>query len=72
MSKSSVQLIIDTPAIQQKVSNPQFGVFVASKWKRLIDPYTPERIGQLKGKVGSTVLIRPFEIEYTVPYARYI
>lgn len=52
-----------------KVQNPKFGLFLSQEWKKLIDPYTPERSGYLKGKTGATVSIRPFEIEYKAPYA---
>ena len=60
---------INDPSILQKVKSDKFGKFVANEWKRLINPYTPRRTGQLIGVTGATVEILPFEIGYKMDYA---
>lgn len=59
---------VDVRGITSKAENDRaFWTFAASEWHRLYEPYVPMGEGVLK----DTVLIRPKEIEHTVPYARY-
>ena len=64
---STVTVEINDAKVLDKVTNDNFGLFVAREWKRLINPYTPHRTGNLERNVQ----IRPFEIEYMSPYSRY-
>lgn len=60
---------IDIHGITEKAENdPAFWKFAATEWHKLYDLYVPMQTGRLK----SSVLIRPKEIEYVVPYARRI
>jgi hypothetical protein len=61
----SVKIILNTQKIQNKVTNDRFGLFVASEWKKLIDPYTPFDTGIME----ETARVRPFEIHYIQPYS---
>lgn len=67
-----LRIDLNEPKILQKVTSDKFGLFVAKSWKTLIDPYTPQRSGQLIGKTGSTVQLKPFEIHYNTNYAEYV
>lgn len=62
-----LEVKLNEKQILNKVTNNSFGVFTAQEWKRLIDPYTPRDTGTMQ----NTAQIRPFEIFYGVPYARY-
>ena len=62
-----VKVELNYPKIIDKVTNDEFGIKLATEWKKLIDPYTPRKSGSLE----SSVNIRPFEIEYTSVYAHY-
>lgn len=64
--------VLKTNQIINKVTNNQFGLFVSSEWKRLIDPYTPRQTGALSGFAGQTVSLKPFEIHYKSAYAHYM
>ena len=60
---------VDVRGITEKAENDKaFWTFTASEWKRLYDPYVPMNEGPLK----DTVVIRPKEIEHTVPYSNRI
>ena len=48
------------------VRSDAFWTYAASEWHRLYSPYVPMDEGMLM----NTVVIRPKEIEHTVPYAR--
>lgn len=65
--KLGVEAKIDVEQNIQKVQDPAFWTYAASEWHRLYGPYVPMQTGNLK----NTVVIRPGEIEHTVPYARY-
>lgn len=67
-----VKIDLNIPGIQAKVGSDRFGRFVASEWKRLIDPYTPRDTGALMGITGQTVDILPFKMVYKVPYAERV
>ena len=67
MAKISAKVELNIPRILDKVENDKFGLFLAHKWKRLINPYTPHRTGNLERNVQ----YRPFEIEYLSPYSHY-
>ena len=59
---------MNVPRILNKVENNQFGLFLASTWKKLIDKYVPRRDGLLM----QTVDYRPFTFTYKQPYAHYM
>lgn len=65
---STVKVDIDTKKIKDKVTNDKFGLQMAKEWKRLIDPFTPNRDGILE----QNVTIKPFEITYNSPYSHYM
>jgi hypothetical protein len=67
-----INVEVDPKKILEKVTNDKFGLFVSQSWKRLIDPYTPRRTGQLIGITGATVELQPFEIHYNTNYAEYV
>lgn len=67
MADNTIKVILNEPKIIYKVQNPQFGLFLAKEWKRLINPWTPNREGNLE----RNVVYRPFEIEYISPYSHY-
>ena len=54
--------------IIEKVTSDRFGRLVSEDWKRLINPYTPRDTGTME----DGAIIRPWEIEYKGPYARYM
>lgn len=58
---------INTPQVLDKVKNDKFGTFVAHEWKRLINPFTPHRTGNLERNVE----YKPFQIKYISPYSQY-
>lgn len=63
-----LKIDLNRPKIISKVTNDRFGRFVANEWKRLINPYTPQKEGHLIG----TAKINPFEIHYIEPYSAYV
>ena len=65
--KVKAEVKLNMPRILDKVENDIFGLFLAREWKRLINPYTPHRTGNLERNVQ----YRPFEIEYQQPYSQY-
>ena len=65
---SYITVQLNMPAILNKVENDQFGVFLAQSWKKLINPYTPRKVGNLE----QTVEYRPFSFTYKEQYARYM
>lgn len=67
MATVKAEVKLNMPRILNKVENDNFGTFLAHEWKRLINPYTPHRTGNLE----RNVVYRPFEIEYLSPYAHY-
>lgn len=70
----NIDIKVDTKKIQNKVRNDNFGLFVAQKWKLLLDPYTPRDTGKLMDIYGNgeTVKIKPFDIDYKQEYAPYV
>lgn len=56
-----------TEEAYRKLQNPSFGLFLAHQWKRLINPYTPHRDGNLE----QNVTYEPFAITYNAPYSHY-
>ena len=56
----SVVVKIDNIEVVGKLQNPEFGIFVAREWKRLIDPYTPRQLGNLQ----ESAVVEPFMITY--------
>ena len=62
-----VDVKINTPKVIDKVTNDKFGTFVAHEWKRLINPFTPHRTGNLERNVE----YKPFQIKYLSPYSQY-
>lgn len=67
MARIETKVELNMPRILNKVENDKFGLFLAHEWKRLINPYTPHRDGNLERNVA----YRPFEIEYLSPYSHY-
>ena len=67
-----LKIKLNEAKIFKKVTNDKFGLFVSQNWKRLIDPYTPNRTGLLIGVTGSTVDIKPFELHYKTIYAEHV
>ena len=67
-NKVDVKITLNEPQILEKVTNDDFGLFLAKEWKRLIDPYTPRRDGLL----SEAVSYAPFEITYVQPYSHYM
>lgn len=67
MSNVKVELNLNMPRILNKVENDQFGLFLAREWKRLINPFTPHRTGNLE----RIVEYKPFQIKYLSPYSHY-
>lgn len=68
----TLHIDLNVPQILSKVNNDKVGTFVATKWKRLIDPYTPRDTGVLMGITGQTVDIKPFKIHYKSNYAEAV
>lgn len=64
---TNVKVELNVPKILNKVENEKFGNFLAHEWKRLINPYTPHRTGNLE----RNVTYKPFAIKYVSPYAAY-
>lgn len=67
-NNAGVKIELKSEKIYDKLHNDNFGLFLASEWKRLIDPYTPHRNGLLT----QLVLYAPFEITYRSPYSHYM
>lgn len=75
-----LRIDLNEPKIIEKVTSDKFGLFVNQNWKRLLDPYTPQRTGLLMGIIGNTVdLSVPFQIHYKAtqggvgkPYGEYV
>lgn len=67
-SNAGVKIDLKSEKIYNKLYNDNFGLFLASEWKRLIDPYTPHKNGLLT----QLVLYAPFEITYRSPYSHYM
>lgn len=67
MATIETKVELNMPKILNKVQNDQFGLFLAKEWKKLINPFTPHRTGNLE----RNVVYRPFEIEYNSPYSQY-
>ena len=63
----TIKVELDDQAVEKKLTNDRFGLFVAHEWKRLIDPYTPRDIGLLMSNVEE----KPFLLHYHEPYAHY-
>ena len=68
----NVRIDLNEPKILAKVQNDRFGILVSNEWKRLIDPYTPFRSGQLIGVTGNTVDKKPFKLHYKMSYAEAV
>lgn len=67
-----IKLQLNENHIHDKTTNDKLGLFVSQTWKRLIDPYTPRKTGQLMGITGVTVKIEPWRLHYKVPYAEAV
>lgn len=65
----NLRIDLNEPRIREKVTSDRFGLLVSNELKRLLDPYTPYREGQLIGVTGDTVKKLPFKLHYTMPYA---
>lgn len=68
MSDVSIDVKINMPKVLNKVENEAFGLFLIREWKRLINPFTPHRDGNLE----RNVLYNPFAVTYLSPYAHYM
>ena len=68
----NLRIDLNEPRIREKVTSNRYGLFVSNEWKRLIDPYTPFRSGQLIGVTGNTVQKLPFKLHYTMSYAGHV
>lgn len=51
----------------KKVDGDELGLFASHEWKRIINPYTPHRDGNLERNVE----YKPWEFTYLSPYAHY-
>lgn len=67
MGVVKVETKLNVPRILNKVENNQFGLFLAHEWKRLINPFTPHRTGNLERNAE----YKPFQIKYISPYSAY-
>lgn len=65
---NKITLKLSEKNVIEKVNNDDFGLLVASEWKRIIDPLTPRDVGILRQNVE----IMPFAIWYKEPYAHYV
>ena len=63
---------LNAQKIMSKVTNDRFGLFVASEWRRLLNPYVPRDTGTLMGASARTVDVKPFTIHYRSKYASYV
>lgn len=63
-----IKVQINSDKIIKKTEGDEIGKFAAHEWKRLINPYTPHRDGNLERNVQ----YKPWEITYMSPYAQYI
>lgn len=61
------EIHIDIQGHLRKVQSDTLGTFAASEWHRLYMPYVPFRTGTL----AQQVVIHPWMIEHTAPYAHY-
>lgn len=68
MADVKVHVQLNMPRILNKVENDKFGLFLIKEWKRLINPFTPHRNGQLE----NNVVYRPFAVTYKEPYSHYM
>ena len=59
---------IDKAKLLEQVRGDKLGYFAAQSWQKRISPYVPMDQGDLFSKAD----VRPWEIEYTQPYARYL
>lgn len=66
MNEVTVNLALICKDISKPLETDKFGKFLAQEWKRLIQPFTPHREGNLDNPN-----IKPFEIVYNVPYDFY-
>ncbi len=55
-----IRVDFNYPKILQKVTGYELGTYIASEWKKLINPYTPHDTG----KMENTAKITPWHIEY--------
>ena len=46
-----LRIDLNKPQILQKVTNDEFGLFVAQQWKKQIDPYTPRDTQTMQNNV---------------------
>lgn len=67
MATITTEIKLNMPRILNKVESDEFGLKLAHEWKRLLNPYTPHRTGNME----RNVVYRPFEIEYMEPYSQY-
>lgn len=67
MANVKAEVKLNMPRILNKVENDNFGLFLAHEWKRLINPYTPHRSGNLERNVE----YKPFQIKYISPHSHY-
>lgn len=51
---------LNEPKIINKVTNDNFGLYVAKEWKKLINPYTPRDTGRTQ----ETAVVSPWTIVY--------
>lgn len=59
---------IDKAKLLEQVRGDKLGYFAAQSWQKRISPYVPMDTGEL----FSGAEVRPWEIEYKGPYARYL
>ena len=58
---------ISFKTVLNELQGEKLGNFASHEWKRIINPYTPHRDGNLERNVA----YRPWEFEYLEPYAHY-
>lgn len=66
MNDVTVNLALLRKDISKPLETDKFGIFLSQEWKRLIQPFTPHREGNLDSPD-----VKPFEIVYNVPYDFY-
>lgn len=65
---ADVKVELNMRRVLDKVENDQFGLFLIHEWKKLINPFTPHRDGQLERNVA----YNPFTVTYNEPYSHYM
>ena len=63
-----IKVQINDKEVLKKIEGDEFGEFASHEWKRLINPYTPHKTGNLERQVE----YKPWEFTYLSPYSFYV